>query len=194
VVASETHAGRPPPTAHRTLPRYVAFLRAINVGGHVVKMERLRELFETLGVRGVETFIASGNVIFETRATDAAALELKIERLLEKELGYEVATFLRTTDELAAVATHVPFASPLPDGHALWVGFLKEEPGDERRAALLAHRSETDDLAVHGRELWWRRVPGTDSKLTNARLERAVGPATMRNVTTVRKLAAKYPR
>ena len=56
------------------MPRYVAFLRAINVGGHVVKMERLRALFEDLGFAKVETLIASGNVIFETRAEDAGAL------------------------------------------------------------------------------------------------------------------------
>jgi uncharacterized protein (DUF1697 family) len=178
------------------MPRYIAFLRAINVGGRVVKMERLRELFESLGLSGVETFIASGNVIFETKAADAAALEARIERLLATELGYDVATFLRTTDELAAIAAHVPFAEahPLPEGHALSVAFLKAAPDDARHAALLAHRSPTDELTVREREVWWWcRTRTSDSKLTNARLERAVGPATVRNVTTVRKLAAKYP-
>ena len=178
------------------MPRYIAFLRAINVGGRVVKMERLRALFESLGLRDVETFIASGNVIFETKAADAAALEARIERALAKELGYEVATFLRTTDELATIAAHVPFADaePLPDGHALSVGFLKTAPDEARRAALLVHRSPTDELALHEREIWWWcRTRVSDSKLTNARLEKAVGAATVRNVTTVRKLAAKYP-
>ena len=57
------------------MPRYIAFLRAINVGGHTVKMDRLREIFESLGFANVETFIASGNVVFETTAGDTAALE-----------------------------------------------------------------------------------------------------------------------
>ena len=61
------------------MARYAAFLRAINVGGHVVKMEVLRAAFEDLGFAGVETFIASGNVIFETRAKDLVAVERKIE-------------------------------------------------------------------------------------------------------------------
>jgi len=53
------------------MPRYVAFLRAINVGGHVVTMAQLKRAFEAVPLASVETFIASGNVIFESRSTDA---------------------------------------------------------------------------------------------------------------------------
>jgi uncharacterized protein (DUF1697 family) len=174
------------------VPRYIAFLRAINVGGHVVKMDRLRALFEALRFRNVETFIASGNVLFDARSEDAAALEQRIERHLEKELGYAVATFLRTPPQLAAVAAHQPFPD-LDSSHPLYVGFLKSPPPDERRAALLALRSDVDDFRVHDRELYWRlRVKLlTESKVTGAKLERAIGPTTLRNVTTVRKLAEK---
>src|SRR6185369_8391120 len=63
-----------------TMPKYVAFLRAINVGGHVVKMDQLRALFEALGFANVETFIASGNVIFDSKSKNVAALERKIDR------------------------------------------------------------------------------------------------------------------
>ena len=56
--------------------RYIAFLRAINVGGRVVTMSRLRDVFVGLGFRGVDTFIASGNVVFESRVTDTAALDV----------------------------------------------------------------------------------------------------------------------
>lgn len=66
------------------MPRYVAFLRAINVGGRTVKMDRLREIFESLGLGDVETFIASGNVIFRSRSTKPQALEKKIERSLRQ--------------------------------------------------------------------------------------------------------------
>src|SRR5262245_28797721 len=106
--------------------RYVAFLRAINVGGHVVKMDQLRKLFEQLKFKNVETFIASGNVIFETASTDAAALETKIEKHLAKALGYEVGTFLRTCDEVAAIAGHKAFAEK--DGCHVHVAFLKSVP------------------------------------------------------------------
>ena len=75
---------------------YIAFLRAINVGGRTVKMDRLRGLFEHLGYADVETFIASGNVIFQSPAEDTRALEQQIEAHLAASLGYEVATFVRT--------------------------------------------------------------------------------------------------
>ena len=81
------------------MPRYIAFLRAINVGGHTVKMDRLRQIFDSLGFSNVETFLASGNVVFETTAQDTAALETRITAGLRAALGYEVATFLRTPAE-----------------------------------------------------------------------------------------------
>ena len=174
------------------MPRYIAFLRAINVGGHVVKMDRLRALFEALRFRNVETFIASGNVLFDARSDDAAALEERIERRLEAELGYAVGTFLRTPPQVAAAAAYQPFADLAPS-HALYVGFLKAVPSTERHNALLGLRSDVDDFHVHDRELYWRlRVKQlSESKVSGAKLERAVGPTTLRNVTTVRKLAEK---
>mgnify|MGYP000288938660 CR=1 FL=1 len=94
--------------------RLFAFLRAINVGGHTVKMDHLRQLCESFGLARVETFIASGNVIFETRARDAAALETNIARGLRAALGYDVAVFLRTETELAAIVRFQPCAIAYP--------------------------------------------------------------------------------
>src|SRR6185437_15265010 len=92
------------------MPKFIAFLRAINVGGHVVKMDQLRELFVSMGFANVETFIASGNVIFEAKSKDANALQRRIEKHLHTTLGYEVATFIRTLAELDQVANQRPFA------------------------------------------------------------------------------------
>jgi uncharacterized protein (DUF1697 family) len=178
------------------LTRYVAFLRAINVGGHVVKMDALRRHFESLRLKSVETFIASGNVIFEAPAHDAASLEEEIEERLQKKLGYEVATFLRTPSELAAVVGQQPFGAPDPleAGHSLSVGFVKRAPDAEMSAKLQSHASDVDEFRIIGREVFWLcRVRISDSKFTGARLEKVLAsPATFRNVTTVRKLAAKY--
>ncbi|MBK7317116.1 MAG: DUF1697 domain-containing protein [Anaerolineales bacterium] len=69
------------------MTRYFTFLRAINVGGHTVKMDVLRQLFESLGFSNVETFIASGNVIFEAKTADGKSLEKKIEKALKEALG-----------------------------------------------------------------------------------------------------------
>jgi len=164
-------------------------LRAINVGGHVVKMARLRELFEALGVGDVGTVIASGNVLFSSRAS-TKTLEPRIERHLREALGYEVATFLRSPEQLTAVTVHSPFPDvpPVPPGQALTVLFLKEAAG---RGALDALQTPTDHFTVRGREAyWWCEGRTSDSKVTVARLEKALGgPMTARNITTVRKLA-----
>ena len=174
--------------------RYVAFLRAINVGGRVVKMPVLKKIFEALKLAEVETFIASGNVVF-TSAAEAVRLEPIIEERLHKTLGFSVVTFLRTTAEVAAVAEHDPFAAPLPPGGRLYVGFLRESPSASARTQLSALTTANDALAVHGRELYWRcTVPSMESIVSGAVLEKVLGqPATLRNVNTLRRLAAKYP-
>ena len=177
------------------MQRYVAFLRALNVGGHTVKMDHLRSLFEALGFERVESFIASGNIIFDAPSKDEAALEKRIEQHLQASLGYAVATFLRTPDEVAAAADFRPFpgADPVPEGHSLNVIFLKSEPGKEAREKVEALRTEYDGLRVHGRELyWWAHGRSSDSPIKPGAFEKAVGPGTSRNVTTVRKLAQKY--
>jgi uncharacterized protein (DUF1697 family) len=88
--------------------RYVALLRGINVGGHTVKMERLRAIFTALGCEGVRTYIQSGNVFFDA-AADHATLAAHIERRLGEALGYEVPTFLRTVPEMTNIVERDPF-------------------------------------------------------------------------------------
>src|SRR5882672_8923035 len=107
------------------MPKYVAFLRAINVGGHTVKMDHLRLLFEGLGFSNVETFIASGNVIFNSPSKSTTALEKKIEARLQETLGYEVATFIRSTAELGTIASYKPFPAVelTADDCVIYVGF-----------------------------------------------------------------------
>lgn len=176
------------------MPRYIAFLRAINVGGHhAVKMDFLRRLFASLGLANVETFIASGNVVFETTAQNSQALKSKIENALRDALGYEVAVFIRTDAELVAVANYEPFSrADLEGAVALNIAFLADAPDDQSSRKLLALRTEIDDLHLHGREVYWLcRQSG--SKMTNAVLEKALGQqSTLRGAKTVRKMAAKY--
>lgn len=181
------------------MTQYIAFLRAINVGGHTVKMDHLRRLFEELDFAQVTTFIASGNVIFQADDPpgEERALEDRIGQHLHRALGYEVATFLRTPDQLAAVAQYRPFAGIAPDddsAYTLFVSFLPETPVQEGHPRLLTLRNEVDDFHVYGREAYWLRNAGGQSKFTGAVLEKALRmPATMRNMTTVRKLTALYP-
>ena len=179
------------------MPRYIAFLRAINVGGHIVKMEALQAHFTSMGLSDVETFIASGNVIFRAASKDVAALEQKIARHLHRELGYEVATFVRSDAELAAIAKHraFPASDQAAEGVRLYLGFLASPLKAEARQKLMSQASASDDFHVHEREVYWLcRIKFTDSKFSRGLLERILGvPATFRNVNTVRRLVAKYP-
>lgn len=178
------------------MPKYVAFLRAVNVGGHIVKMDQLRQLFEALGFSNVETFIASGNVIFDSTSKSTKALERKIESLLRETFGYAVATFIRSTSELANIAQYKPFddSEMDTDGNALYIAFTADEPSTESKRKLLTFMTEVDDFQVYGREVYWlSRKNISESKFSGALLERTLGmPATVRNSNTVKRLAAKY--
>ncbi len=172
---------------------YVAFLRAINVGGHNVKMAELREQFTTLGFTNVETFIASGNVRFSSSVEDATALEIKIEAHLVKHLGYTVDVFIRTSADVITTAAFRVFggADPVAGASALTVGFLKLPLVEAAQQRVLALAGTTNEFAFRDRDFyWWTHSRISDSTITGARLEKALGVSTtMRNVTTVRKLA-----
>jgi uncharacterized protein (DUF1697 family) len=89
--------------------RYIALLRGVNVGGHIVRMEDLRALVEELGLEEVRTYIQSGNVFFNTAEADTAALTRRIERRLGQALGFAAAVFLRTIPEFEAILAASPF-------------------------------------------------------------------------------------
>lgn len=176
------------------MPRYFAFLRAINVGGHNVKMEALRNAFVAMGFGGVETFIASGNVIFSSRSS-GRVLEGKIEAGLRETLGYEVKTFLRNDAELTGIAKHPAFPeAEVLAAHAVYVGFLAHPLSPAGEAALASFRTEIDDFHAHGREVYWKCLTRqTESTFSSAALERTLKiAATWRNSNTIQRLAAKY--
>jgi uncharacterized protein (DUF1697 family) len=175
--------------------RMVAFLRAINVGGHTVKMEELRRHFTALGLEDVETFIASGNLIFTTRSRAMPALERKIEARLLTRLGYEVSTFIRTETEVADIARYQPFTpSRLQQAGAQCVGFLAQPLGAAAIRSLMALKTDIDDFHVHGREVYWlcQKNQG-ESTFSNVVFERAVqARCTFRGVNTITRMVAKY--
>jgi uncharacterized protein (DUF1697 family) len=176
------------------MPRYIALLRGVNLGGHTVKMDRLKALFEELKLKKVETFIASGNVIFESASKSPAALEKKIALHLEKSLGFPAMTFLRTDEELSRVLEHEVFDDT--GSHHIYIGFLLEKPSKEAHARLMAHQSPSDSFHVGAREVYWvcRAKGMSDSPFFRLGIEKALGmKATVRNVTTIAKLSAKYP-
>lgn len=177
------------------MPRFVALLRAVNVGGRTVKGDRLRGIFAEVGLRDAEPFLASGNVVFTSRARSETTLRRRIERGLADALGFEVETFVRTGDALAAVAEHEAFrASAIRKAHALHVGFLHQPLTRAGRKTLTDHESDFDAFHVNGREVYWLcQTRQSQSDFSNAVFEKALGVrATFRGMNTIRRMVAKF--
>jgi uncharacterized protein (DUF1697 family) len=159
-------------------------------------MIKLKSLFSDLGLRDVETFIASGNVIFSTNSANASQLESRISRHLESSLGYAVDTFMRKTNEVARIANSKLFPEDGQAGITIHVAFLKERLSPAVARQLEAIRSGYDEFRVNGREFYWLcRGPMSDSKVwTLPELKVLKLPAcTMRNITSIRRMIAKHP-
>jgi uncharacterized protein (DUF1697 family) len=177
------------------MPRHIAFLRAINVGGRYVPMETLRGHFTSAGFRDVESFIASGNIVFSSPAKGGAALERRVEKALANALGFDVPTFIRAPAEVAAAAERRVFSDEaLAGSAALMVGFLKAPLDAAARARLAALNDEHSTFTAPGAELYWLlRVKFSEATITPGKIERALGgPTTFRAISSLRKLVAKH--
>jgi uncharacterized protein (DUF1697 family) len=178
------------------MPRYVAFLRAVNIGGtRTVHMDVLRQIFQDLGYSEVESFLASGNIIFETHARSTSALEEQIEKGLIEGLGYEVTPFVRTRSELEQILDFHPFRrSHLDVGDQLAVLFLSTAPDMGTQLALRAASSKLDEFRVHGREIYWLRHTIQDGgTYSTAPLDKVLKQVfTIRTLSTVRRVTEKY--
>ncbi len=177
------------------MPRYVAFLRAVNVGGRIVKMDELRALFAAAGFTNVETFITSGNVIFDTGAKPGPALEAKIEAALKKALGYEVPTFVRSLAEVVTACERTPFRDrDVASAGAFLIGLLKPPIDAAAQKRLDALDRAEHSFKIIGHEVYWLcKVKQSETKLTPGKIEKALGgPTTMRSMVSIGKLSAKH--
>lgn len=165
------------------MTRFVALLGGINVGGHRVTMDRLREEFTALGYTDVASFIASGNVLFTGPARGDH--EARIATHLSEVLGWPSPTYLRTAAEIITATDLRPFG-PTPENYTHMVAFCRNKPSADIEVASTA----TDHFRVGDREVHWR-IEGklTDSKITLSKLAKLIGPNTTRNITSLERLA-----
>jgi uncharacterized protein (DUF1697 family) len=176
------------------MERYVAFLRGMNLGRRRIKNEELRTEFEALDFDEVATFRASGNVIFAAAKTGESALAKKIEHGLGEALGYEVPVFLRSSAEVAKIASQEPFDPKLVAASKgkLQVTMLSKKPTAAARKKVLALATEEDSLAIVARELFWWPSGGTiESELDLKTIDKSLGKGTQRTMGTVEQIAAK---
>lgn len=175
--------------------QYVAFLGGLNVGGHRVKMDQLRTRFEALGFTSVSTFLASGNVIFAADADNVDDIERQIEKDLAAGLGYDVPGFVRSAEEVRAIAAYAPFAEEVLNASAgkLQVSLLRDAPDEKVHEQVLRLATDADRLAIMQRELLW--LPSgrmSDSELDLVAIFKLLGPATMRTMNTIVRIANRY--
>src|SRR3954452_406625 len=145
------------------MERYVAFLRGMNLGNRRIKNPELIAHFEAMGLEDVATFRASGNVVFVDPAGESESkLQKRLEKELDERLGYDVAVFLRSAKEVAAIAAREPFpakAIKASKGKPQVV-LLGRKPTAKAKKAVEALCPEGDLMVVEDRELHWLPTVG----------------------------------
>ena len=170
---------------------YVAFLRGINVGGkNKIRMETLREVFNSLGFSNVKTYINSGNVIFETAEANDKRIAAEIETAIEREFALKIKIIVRTIDEIKKVVANNPFAGEFENDKDVHVFFLDEKMSDEKRELLLVNNNENERYVVRNREIFCHlRVSVLDSLMGRDYIGKKLKvSATARNWRTVNKI------
>lgn len=176
------------------MTQYIAFLRAINVAGHArIIMEDLCRAFTAAGCRNIRTFIQSGNVIFESPATEPAAIAKKIGRELRKILGEEPGILLRSVAAVQSLArsrvfNHVEAGAKVK----LYVVFLSAAPRITPQFPLISTKEAVEIIGMNGLDVFVVSHPKKKGffGFPNAVVEKEFGvAATSRNWTTVRKIA-----
>jgi uncharacterized protein (DUF1697 family) len=170
---------------------YVALLRGINVGGkNRLPMSGLRDIFTGVGCRGVETFIQSGNVIFQAAQRVAGAVPEAVSEGISKRFGLQIPVLMRSATELQRAAKVNPFLRTGADVATLHVAFLAERPTVARLTSLDPLRSVPDEFVALGREVYLRLPNGVArTKLSNAYLDTKLATtSTVRNWRTVLRL------
>jgi uncharacterized protein (DUF1697 family) len=174
------------------MPVIVSLLRGVNLGPHHrMKMDALRTLCESLGLRDPQTYLQSGNVLFRAPARDLARLPEKIEAGIERAFGFRSDVVLRTSSELRGVIERNPFADRRGiDPSRLLITFLRSDPGREARDQALKIECEPEEFWIEGREIYTYFTNGmARPKLKMPQLEKTLGiSGTGRNWNTVRQL------
>lgn len=174
------------------MPVSIALLRGVNLGPHNrIKMDALRTLCESLGLRGVRTYVNSGNLVFDSKESNHIKLATRLERAIESEFGFRIPVILRTVAEWERAVERNPFAGRSGiEPSKLLVHFLASDPGETGRAKARAIPAAPEEVHFFERELYIYYPNGmARPKLSLAAVERGLGVAgSGRNWNTVLKL------
>ncbi len=168
------------------MPRYVALLRGVSPTN--AKMTELKQAFEDAGFTNVRTVLASGNVIFDARATDEAAIARKAEAAMARHLGKSFATIVRSLDHLQALLASNPYGgAPLRTDAKRVVTFLRTPP--PRSPSLPIEMDGARIVALRGLEVFTVYVPSAKGPVFMRLIESTFGKdVTTRTWQTVTRL------
>src|SRR5258708_26828187 len=177
------------------MPAMISMLRGVNVGGHnMIKMDALRALYESLGLRDAQTYVQSGNVVFRTRVENPVLIAKKIEDGIERAFKFRPSVIVRSASEMRDVIRRNPFANRggIEPGK-LVVTFFASDPGAEARAKMMSIQAGPEEVRVDGREVYVYFPDGMGKSklwpLIEKTLKALKTPGTGRNWNTVMKLA-----
>ena len=167
---------------------YIALLRGINVGGNnIIKMNDLKKMFTNLGIEKVETYIQSGNIVFQSENA-AEILQSLIHEEIKAAFGLSVPVILRTAAEWKEIMRTCPYQEELQEGESVHLTLLDKEPLTEVIEQLLKYKSESEECYISGRDVYlYLRKSILDSKISN-QLQKLKVPVTSRNWKTIKKI------
>ncbi len=171
---------------------YISMLRGINVSGrNMIKMDALRNMYESLNFKNVKTYIQSGNVIFKTKTTEPKALEKMIASQIKKEFGFDIPVMIKDSEELTTVFNQNPFITEQKkDITKLHLTFLSEKPQKVAFDMLKEGQYAEDEFIIIDKAVYLFCPNGYgNTKLTNSFFESKFKViATTRNWKTITEL------
>jgi len=174
------------------MARFVAFLRAVNVGKRTVAMASAKQALQELGFDEVASFVNSGNLLFSATGK-AAEHEAAIRAKLEGRFGFEITTFVRTATQVKALAHDKPFGA-IAAGHTHFALLTLTALTATEKKTVQALSNDHDEVVVRGRDVHWLiRSKSTDTTLGPKVWKAALpdNPTTARNTTMVARLTQK---
>ena len=171
---------------------YISILRGINVSGHkMIKMDTLRGIYESMGFKHVQTYIQSGNVVFQGKKIQHQELEKKISKKIQETFGHEVPVLIKEAEELRGVLNNNPFLQKRKeDVSKLHLTFLSGEPEQVKIDKMKEGNYASDEFIVDGRNIYLFCPHGYgNTKLNNSFFENKLKlVATTRNWKTINEL------
>ncbi|MCM3626978.1 DUF1697 domain-containing protein [Paenibacillus glycanilyticus] len=176
---------------------WIALLRGINVGGkNKIKMADLREALASIGLRDIQTYIQSGNILFKSDE-DEAMLRGRVERQIEAVFGLQIKVMLRTAEEMRAIAASCPFtaeqlaqAAASAQGESLYVSMMLEEPKADQLEKLRSFETEEEIFGSKGRDLYLLFYQTVRNSKLAVKADKLGVHATVRNWNTINKLVS----